>query len=78
MSLSSARYRLLLTVVFLALWVALAIAPRDRADWLLENLLLVVFAAVLIVSFKRLPLSGISYSTIFLFLCLHTLGAHYT
>ena len=78
MSLTSGRYPLLLAILFLAYWIVLAIEPRDRADWLLENLLAIVFAAVLAASFKRLPLSGISYTTIFLFLCLHTLGAHYT
>ncbi len=61
MSLSLARYRLLLTVLYLALWIPLAIAPFDRTDWLLENILVVVFAGFLIGSFKRLPLSGISY-----------------
>ena len=78
MSLTSGRYPLLLVILFLPYWIVLAIEPRDRADWLLENLLAIVFAAVLVASFKRLPLSGISYTTIFLFLCLHTLGAHYT
>ena len=78
MSLKSGRYPLLLAILFFAYWMVLAIEPRDRADWLLENLLAIVFAAVLVASFKRLPLSGISYTTIFLFLCLHTLGAHYT
>ncbi len=78
MSLTSGRYPLLLAILFLAYWIVLAIEPRDRADWLLENLLAIVFAAVLVASFKRLPLSRISYSLIFLFLCLHTLGAHYT
>ena len=78
MSLTSGRYPLLLAILFLAYWIVLAIEPRDRADWLLENLLAIVFAAVLVASFKRLPLSRISYTTIFLFLCLHTLGAHYT
>jgi len=78
MGLTSGRYPLLLAILFLAYWIVLAIEPRDRADWLLENLLAIVFAAVLVASFKRLPLSGISYTTIFLFLCLHTLGAHYT
>ncbi len=78
MSLTSGRYPLLLAILFLAYWTVLAIEPRDRADWLLENLLAIVFAAVLVASFKRLPLSRISYSLIFLFLCLHTLGAHYT
>ncbi len=78
MSLSSARYRLTLTLLYLALWTALAIEPFDRADWLLENVLVFVFAALLIFSFKRLPLSGVSYTLIFLFLCLHAVGAHYT
>ena len=50
MSLSSPRYRLVLATLFLALWIALAIAPSDRADWLLENLLVFVFVAVLVLS----------------------------
>ena len=78
MSLSSARYRLLLTVLFSALWIALAIEPYNREDWLLENVLVFVFAAFLVVSFKRLPFSGVSYTLIFVFLCLHAVGAHYT
>ena len=78
MSLTSGRYPLLLAILFLAYWIVLAIEAMDRADWLLENLLAIVFAAVLVASFKRLPLSRISYSLLFLFLCLHTLGAHYT
>jgi len=78
MILSSARYRLALALLFLALWIALAIEPFDRADWLLENILVFGFAALLILSFKRLPFSGISYTLIFVFLCLHAVGAHYT
>jgi Xaa-Pro aminopeptidase/uncharacterized membrane protein YjdF len=78
MSLSSARYRLVLVLLFLALWIPLAIEPFNREDWLLENLLVFVFAALLILSFKRLPFSGLSYTLIFLFLCLHAVGAHYT
>ena len=75
MSLSSARYRLTLTVLYLALWIPLAFEPFDRKDWLLENILVVAFAAFLIVSFKRLPFSGISYTLIFVFFCLHAVGA---
>jgi putative membrane protein len=78
MTLSPGRYRFLLAILFLAVWIALAIEPRDRADWLLENLLAIVFALVLVASAKPLPLSRASYSLIFLFLCLHSLGAHYT
>ena len=61
-----------------ALWIWLAIAPVDRSDWLLENVLLVLGVVVLLVTRKRLPLSGISYTMILVFLCLHIIGAHYT
>ena len=63
---------------FLVLWLVLAISPNDRSDWLLENALLLAGVVVLIVTRKRLPLSGISYTAILIFLCLHTIGAHYT
>ena len=61
-----------------ALWIWLAFSPNDRADWLLENVLLVVGVIVLLVTRKRLPLSGISYTMILVFFCLHIIGAHYT
>jgi len=61
-----------------ALWIWLAIAPVDRSDWLLENVLLVLGVVVLLATRKRLPLSGISYTMILVFLCLHIVGAHYT
>ncbi|HEU4627104.1 MAG TPA: DUF2238 domain-containing protein [Steroidobacteraceae bacterium] len=60
------------------LWAALAIAPYDRSDWLLENVLLFVGAAVLVATRRLLPLSGVSYTMILVFLCLHIIGAHYT
>ena len=63
---------------FLVLWAALAISPHNRSDWLLENALLLAGVIVLIATRKILPLSGVSYTTILLFLCLHTIGAHYT
>jgi putative membrane protein len=60
------------------LWAALAIAPVSRHDWVLENALLVVFVMALAATRKRFPLSRVSYTLIFLFLCLHTVGAHFT
>lgn len=64
--------------VFTVVWVALAIAPRYRADWLLENLLTFVAVPVLVVGYFRHRLSDRSYVQITLFLILHTLGSHYT
>jgi putative membrane protein len=64
--------------VFSAIWGALAVAPNDRADWALENLLVVLFVAALFATYRRLTFSRVSYTLIFLFLCLHSIGAHYT
>ena len=75
---SDRRYRLVLVLLFAALWLGLAIAPHDRWDWALENALVAVFAVPLVLSFRFLPLSRISYTLIFVFLCLHEVGAHYT
>ena len=75
---SYGRYVGVLAAVFVAIWLALAIRPFDRADWLLENTLVAVFAVVLLASRRHLPLSRISYTLIFVFLCLHEVGAHYT
>ncbi|MCK5127334.1 MAG: DUF2238 domain-containing protein [candidate division Zixibacteria bacterium] len=75
---SHQKYAAILGCVFTVVWVLAAIKPLNFHDWLLENILSV--AAVLILAFtaKRFPLSRISYTLIFIFLCLHELGSHYT
>jgi putative membrane protein len=62
-------------VVWFGLW---AIRPWHPDDFVLEHVLTVAFLAVLIGSYRRFPLSNVSYTTIFLFMCLHAVGAHYT
>jgi putative membrane protein len=60
------------------LWTVLAIAPRDRQDWLLENLLALAAVAALLVTYRRFQFSTLSYLLITVFLSLHAVGAHYT
>ena len=60
------------------LWIVLAIAPRDRQDWLLENLLAVSAVATLVATYRRFQFSPPSYLLITAFLSLHAVGAHYT
>jgi putative membrane protein len=72
------RYLLALGAIFALVFVALAIAPRERDAWLLENVLVIAFAAALAVSSRRFILSRVSYTLILVFLCLHEVGAHYT
>jgi putative membrane protein len=69
---------LVLGAIFLMLLAALGVAPLDRKDWALENALVILIVPLLILTRKQFPLSRISYTTIFLFLCLHEVGAHYT
>src|SRR6185503_10527056 len=76
--LSHERYPRLLLALLTTLSFALAIDPHDRAAWLLENSLLFGGVAVLVATHKVLPLSRISYTLIFVFLCMHAVGAHYT
>src|SRR5512143_4037211 len=76
--LSHQRYPRLLLALLAVFQLLLAIRPHDRADWLLENSLLFGAVAVLVATHRALPLSRVSYTLIFLFMCLHTVGAHYT
>ena len=72
------RYAGVLAAIFFVWWALLAIEPHDRADWALENALLVVFVATLGATYRALPFSRVSYTLIFAFLMLHAVGAHYT
>jgi putative membrane protein len=72
------RYPLFLLVLFIAYATLWAIRPVNFNNWVLENVLAAIAVAFLVWSYRRLPLSNISYTLIFLFLCLHTIGAHYT
>jgi putative membrane protein len=76
--LSRERYPRVLLTLLAALSIGLGIAPHDRSDWLLENALLFGGVAVLVATHKALPLSRVSYTLIFVFSCLHAVGAHYT
>ena len=68
----------LLGAVFGLLWVTLAIEPRHRDDWMLENVLVALFVVAMAASQRKLLMSRVSYTLVFLFLCIHAVGAHYT
>jgi putative membrane protein len=72
------RYPLFLLIAFIVYAAAWAIRPVNLSNWILENVLTAIAVAFLVWTYRRLPLSNISYTLIFLFLCLHTVGAHYT
>jgi putative membrane protein len=72
------RYLWILMACFAVVWLALAIAPWYRGDWLLENILVVAFIGGLVVFRRALFFSRVSYTLIFIFLTFHTVGSHYT
>jgi putative membrane protein len=72
------RFLTFLILLYAIIWTALALAPRDRAAWMLENLLVVLFVAALVFTFSRFAFSNRSYFLIVTFLILHAVGAHYT
>jgi putative membrane protein len=73
-----ARYVGALAVLLMLLWGALAIAPWHRQDWALENVLTIAAVLWMVATYRTFKLSRVSYTMIFVFLCLHTLGSHYT
>ncbi len=68
----------LLILWLLALWLLTAMAPFDRRDWLLENLLVFFSSAILLLSSRFFVFSNLSYVLLTIFLSLHLVGAHYT
>jgi len=67
-----------LALAYVAVWIAAAISPLDRGDWLLENLLVIAFVPVLPLTYNRFRFSRTSYVLIFCFLVMHAYAAHYT
>jgi putative membrane protein len=74
----SDRYPVALLAAFAACWLALAVAPWYRQDWLLENIIVCVALPLLVGTYRRLRFSNLAYTCLFVFFVLHEIGAHYT
>ncbi|WP_460159926.1 DUF2238 domain-containing protein [Pseudomonas sp. S3_F07] len=72
------RYERSLLLAFCVVWGWLAIAPIKRSDWLAENLLVIALLVVLVTVHRRFSFSRLSATLLFVFLCIHEVGAHYT
>ncbi len=71
-------YKRVLILLYAAIWLVLAVNPTYRSDWFLENLLVFAFIPVCAFLEKRFNFSILSSISIFVFLVLHSVGAHYT
>jgi putative membrane protein len=72
------RYFLLLSIIFIIEFIVISINPYNRADWALENVLVVLSVIFVVFTYKKCPLSRLSYSLIFIFMSLHEIGSYYT
>jgi putative membrane protein len=72
------RYPQWLLALYGVLWLALAIAPVYRQDWLLENAIVFIAIPILMLTSGRLRFSNFTYTCLFVFFSLHAIGAHYT
>lgn len=67
-----------LVAAYAIVWSITAINPVFPTDWMIENVLVLLFLPILIITYKTFPLSDLSYILIAIFMMLHAVGAHYT
>ena len=72
------NYPKILLFLYILIWIITAINPNYRSVWIDENILPVLFALLLIFTYKKFRFSNSSYTLIFIFLVLHTIGGHYS
>jgi len=72
------RIKLGLLLAFVVVWIALGVSPSYRQAWLLENVLVLLVVPMLVLGYRHMPFSLMSCVMIFIFLCLHEIGSHYT
>lgn len=67
----------MLCVAMIGVILATGYRPEKVFDWWLENAAALTFLAILGITYRRLPLSDLSYLLIFVYLSLHEWGAGY-
>jgi len=75
---SNKFFYIILTVLFIITWIWAAINPLHSDDWILENILVVLFVPFVFWASKYFLFSKPSYVLVTLFLILHVVGSHYT
>lgn len=63
---------------FLLVWAWTFIGTTDKANWITENVLTVLFIGGLTISHRKFRFSDLSYTLMFVYILLHVYGAMYT
>lgn len=72
------RYAAVLAALFGLVVLRSLLGAHDLGTWLLENTPVSIAIVVLALTYRRMPLSRISYTLVFGFFSLHEIGAHWT
>lgn len=64
--------------IYVLVWIIMAINPKYRADWLLENILVFLIFPFIVWMDSRHRYSLVSIVLLLVFASLHSLGSHYT
>jgi putative membrane protein len=76
---SSGRYHLLLLVIVLAVWAWSGIDPHDsRLTWVLETAPFMIALPVMALTYRRFPLTNLTYTLIAVHAMILMLGGHYS
>jgi putative membrane protein len=70
------RFLHIVLAAYALIWIATAVNPRDWLTWILENILVFVFAGIFLATYRRFAFSNLSYLLIALFLSLHAIGTN--
>lgn len=64
--------------VFSIIWTNTFLGTSDMNNWILENVLTILFLLFLLITFRKYQFSDLSYLLICVYLCLHVYGSKYT
>jgi putative membrane protein len=66
-----------MALVYVAFWVAMAVAPVYPYDWWIENILVFATAMAVVGTYRWFRFSNLTYFLLLIFMMLHTYSAHY-
>jgi putative membrane protein len=76
---SSKRYLIILLIIVLTFWAWSGIEPHDtRLTWVLETLPVMIALPVMLLTYKRFPLTNLTYTLIAIHAMILILGGHYS
>lgn len=76
---SSKKYHIVLLIIVLSFWIWSGIRPHDtRLTWVLETLPFMIALPVMLLTYKRFPLTNLTYTLIAIHAMILMLGGHFS